>query len=80
MDVRYFIDPETEAPHIYRHGVTEDDVEEVLQRPMEDRPGRARVWLWGEPKRGGIFESSMCLIQPPTRCSSSRPTRLAGGH
>lgn len=40
MQIRYFIDPETGAPHIYRHGVTEDDVEEILQRPMEDRPGR----------------------------------------
>ena len=40
MDVRYYIDPETELPHIYRHGVAEQEVEEVLQRPMEDRPGR----------------------------------------
>ena len=40
MDVRYYIDPETELPHIYRHGVVEQDVEDVLQRPIEDRPGR----------------------------------------
>ena len=40
MDIRYHIDPETEAPHIYRHGVAEQEVEEVLGRPMEDRPGR----------------------------------------
>ncbi len=40
MDVRYYIDPETEQPHIYRHGVAEREVEEVLRRPMEDRPGR----------------------------------------
>jgi hypothetical protein len=40
MDIRYFIDPETGLPHIYRHDVTEDDVEHVLRRPMEDRPGR----------------------------------------
>jgi hypothetical protein len=40
MDIRYFIDPETGSPHIYQHGVTEDDVEDVLRRPMEDRPGR----------------------------------------
>ncbi|PYN84734.1 MAG: hypothetical protein DMD89_38740 [Candidatus Rokuibacteriota bacterium] len=47
MDVRYYIDPETDLPHIYRHGVEEQDVEEVLRRPMEDRPGRegARVAL-----------------------------------
>jgi hypothetical protein len=40
VNVRYYIDPETELPHIYRHGVTERDVEEVLRRPLEDRPGR----------------------------------------
>ena len=40
MDIRYYFDPETQQPHIYRHGVTESEVEEVLRRPMEDRPGR----------------------------------------
>lgn len=40
MDVRYYIDPETEQPHIHRHGVVEHEVEDVLQRPLEDRPGR----------------------------------------
>ena len=32
-------------PHIYRHGVDEDEVEDVLRKPGEDRPGRegARV-------------------------------------
>ena len=27
-------------PHIYRHGVDEDEVEDVLRKPGEDRPGR----------------------------------------
>jgi len=47
VDIRYYIDPETELPHIYRHDVAEQDVEDVLRRPMEDRPGRegARVAL-----------------------------------
>lgn len=40
MDVRYYIDPETGQPHIYRHGVVEQEVEDVLGRPLEDRPGR----------------------------------------
>jgi hypothetical protein len=40
VDVRYFIDPETELPHIYQHDVAEQDVEDVLRRPIEDRPGR----------------------------------------
>jgi hypothetical protein len=40
MDIRYFIHPETGLPHAYRHDVTEEDVEDVLRRPIEDRPGR----------------------------------------
>ena len=45
MNVRFYIDPETLMPHIYRHGVDEDEVEDVLRKPKEDRPGRegARV-------------------------------------
>ena len=40
MKIRYYIDPETELPHIYRHNVSEQDVEEVLRRSGEDRLGR----------------------------------------
>lgn len=40
MKVRYYIDPKTEQPHIYGHDVSEQEAEEVLLRPGEDRPGR----------------------------------------
>ena len=40
MNIRYYIDPETELPHIYRHDVDETEVEDVLSNPGEDRPGR----------------------------------------
>lgn len=40
MDVRSCVDPETNEPHIYSHGVTEEEVVEVLRGPSEDRPGR----------------------------------------
>ena len=40
MKIRYYIDKETERPHIYQHDVSEQEVEEVLLRPGEDRPGR----------------------------------------
>jgi len=36
----YYRDPISNEPHIYDHGVTEQEVEEVLARPMEDRVGR----------------------------------------
>jgi hypothetical protein len=45
MRLRFYIDPETGAPHIFKHGVPEAEVEEVLGNAGEDRPGRdgARV-------------------------------------
>jgi len=40
LNIRYYIDPKTELPHIYRHDVDEIEVEEVLSSSGEDRPGR----------------------------------------
>ncbi|MGH9556642.1 MAG: DUF4258 domain-containing protein [Terriglobales bacterium] len=40
MDVRFYLDPTTGQPHIYRHDVDEGEVEDVLTKPGEDRPGR----------------------------------------
>jgi hypothetical protein len=53
MTVRYYLDPETGEPHIYNHGVSEDEVEDVLRAPGEDRPGRegSRVAL-GQTQAG----------------------------
>jgi hypothetical protein len=38
--VRFYLDPETGEPHIFGHGVNEDEVVEVLEKPGEDRRGR----------------------------------------
>jgi hypothetical protein len=53
MDIRFYRDPTTGEPHIYNHGVTEDEVEDVLRRPGEDRLGRegARVAI-GQTRAG----------------------------
>ena len=40
MQIRFYRDPATSEPHIYNHGVTEEEVEEVIRRPGEDRLGR----------------------------------------
>ena len=39
MKLRYYLDNETGQPHFHRHEVSEREVEEVLARPGEDRPG-----------------------------------------
>ena len=53
MDIRFYRDPETDEPHIYNHEVDEDEVEDVLTSPGEDRPGRegSRVAI-GQTRNG----------------------------
>ena len=40
MNIRFNTDKETGLPHIYKHGVNEDEVEDVLLNPGEDWAGR----------------------------------------
>ena len=53
MNLRFYLDPATGEPHIYNHGVMEDEVEDVILRPGEDRIGRegARVAI-GQAQSG----------------------------
>ena len=53
MRIRFYIDPQTGRPHIENHGVREAEVEDVLCKPGEDRPGRecSRVAL-GQTRAG----------------------------
>ncbi len=40
MQIRYPNDPTTGLPHIFRHDVSEQDVEDILGRPLQDIRGR----------------------------------------
>jgi hypothetical protein len=40
MKIRFYLDPTTGQPHTREHGVDESEVEDVLEEPGEDRPGR----------------------------------------
>lgn len=53
MKIRFYIDPQTGLAHIENHGVRDDEVEDVLRKPGEDRPGRegSRVAL-GQTRAG----------------------------
>ena len=53
MKIRFYIDPETNLPHIYNHDVREAEVEDVLRKPGEDRPGKenSRISI-GQTKSG----------------------------
>ena len=53
MNVRYYVDADTGLPHIYRHNVSEDEVEDVLREPLENRPGdRSSRVLIGQTRHG----------------------------
>jgi hypothetical protein len=55
MNIRFYIDPETQMPHIYGHGVDQDEVEDVLRKPGEDRPGREGARVASGRTRAGRY-------------------------
>ena len=40
MRIRYYIDPVTGLPHIHEHYVSEQEVEDVFAKPIQDIRGR----------------------------------------
>jgi hypothetical protein len=66
LNIRYYIDPDTGQPHIYKHDVVESEVEEVLVRPGEDRPGSegARIAL-GQTSAGRYLRVIYVLDPEP---------------
>lgn len=64
MKVRCYIDPETDEPHIYNHAVDESEVEDVLERPGEDRAGRDDSRVAIGQTRGGRFLRVIYVADP----------------
>jgi hypothetical protein len=56
VDLRFYVDPESGEPHIYNHGVSEEDVQQVLDEPGEERPGKnnARIAI-GATEAGRVL-------------------------
>ena len=67
MDIRFYCDPETGEPHIHLHNVDEREVEDVLVRPIEDRPGRdgSRVAI-GQTRAGRYLRIIYVPESPPS--------------
>jgi hypothetical protein len=60
MVLRFYVDPDTGQPHIYKHGVTEQEAEEVMQGPGEDLRATAggrysQVFYVPDPDPGSAF-------------------------
>ena len=90
MDLRFYIDPETHEPHIYRHEVSEAEIKDVLSRPSEDRPGKhgsrvalgqtqegryLRVIYVPDPTPGSIFVITAYDLGPKARRALGRRLR-----
>lgn len=57
MELRFWNDPETGLPHIYAHGVTEDEVRQVLNRPgLSIRGGRNSRSIMGQTSGGRLLK------------------------
>ena len=55
MDFRYFLSPDTGQPHIYDHDVSESEVEDVLDRPLEQMHGRQNTIIALGMTRSGRY-------------------------
>jgi hypothetical protein len=53
MEIRFYIHPESELPHIYEHGVTEEEVYQVLVKRGDDFRGRKNTRIrFGQTQAG----------------------------
>jgi hypothetical protein len=53
MNLRFYIDPERDEPHFARHGVTAEEVREVLERPRARyRGSREALIVVGQSDEG----------------------------
>lgn len=57
MELRFWLDAETGMPHIYEHGVTEEEVQQVLSQAGEEFPGsdHSRIRL-GQTEAGRYLQ------------------------
>ena len=66
MDIGFYIDPETGAPHIYNHDIDENEIAEVLRNPGEDRAGHGGARVASvKPAAAVICELFMLRLPQP---------------
>jgi hypothetical protein len=62
MTIRFYMDPETDMPHISNHAVSEEEVVYVLVHPWEDRPGKKGARVACGPTGSGRFIRVVYII------------------
>jgi len=64
MNIRYYLDPTTGQPHILEHDVDEREVQDVLETPGEDRPGRDGSRIAVGQTRAGRYLRVIYVLDP----------------
>jgi len=69
VDLRFYVDPETGEPHIYNHGVMEEEVHQILENPADEFSGRndSRIAL-GQTEHGRSLQ--VVYVPDPGRRSA----------
>ena len=70
MKIRFYVDPETDEPHILSHDVDEEEVREVLESAGEDRPGREGSRIAIGKSHGGRYLRVIYVPDPNPTASS----------
>ena len=78
MNIRFYHDPATGEPHIYNHGVTEEEVEEVICRPGEDRHGREGAQVAIGQTRLEVLAGHLCARPRARQYICHHSIRVAG--
>ncbi len=55
MEARFYIDPDTGEPHVWAHAVSEEEVFDVLRKPIEEIRGRQRSVIAHGQTRAGRY-------------------------
>ena len=63
-EIRFYIDPGTSLPHIYKHKITEEEVKDVLCHPGEDRLGREGTRVAIGQTQGGRYLRVIYIPDP----------------
>ena len=75
MDIRFYHDPESDLPHIYGHGITEEEVVEVMRASGGDiqgsrgsrmKLGRTLVGRYLQVIYSADESPIVSLLSPPT--------------
>jgi hypothetical protein len=53
MEIRFYRDPETNLPHLYEHGVNEEEIRQVFMRRGDDFRDDGKSWIrFGQSSAG----------------------------